>query len=418
MTTSELREKIAESPNPEWFATRKAIFNFPYIDFHEEFVGVSSIYEFVTQQISGWKNIEGLIPDELKKSIKYFEAIEAQIIKLFSFSNPADANLNGHWQNSVSAQINNIVNTPFLYNSPEIEFLIAVNKNYPSSFLGAFNFIKGQLTQNISDKDVFMGTLFAYEFKFKGDSEITGRRDAEKSSIDSIKSNFLKYIPESEKQLLEHLKNANENVRTHIQEIETFKREKEKTFNEWFEKSKTDSGQFNTDSNKKIKDLENAYDELLRLQKPADYWRVRASDLKKEGWKSLHWLIGLTLLACATLYSLLWLTPEGMLKALFSDDKGVALRWTIIFITFISFLAFGIRLLTKVTFSSFHLSRDAEEREKLTYVYLAMVKDASIDKEDRHLIMQSLFSRADTGLLKDDSAPTMPGVGNLFGKDR
>ena len=28
--------------------------------------------------------------------------------------------------------------------------------------------------------------------------------------------------------------------------------------------------------------------------------------------------------------------------------------------------------------------------------------------EDRKLIMQSLFSRADTGLLKDDSGPTMP----------
>ena len=31
-----------------------------------------------------------------------------------------------------------------------------------------------------------------------------------------------------------------------------------------------------------------------------------------------------------------------------------------------------------------------------------------LKKKDRQLIMQSLFSRADTGLLKDDSGPTMP----------
>jgi Family of unknown function (DUF6161) len=34
----------------------------------------------------------------------------------------------------------------------------------------------------------------------------------------------------------------------------------------------------------------------------------------------------------------------------------------------------------KMMFNAFHLARDAEERERLTYVYLAMLKDASVDK--------------------------------------
>ena len=67
-----------------------------------------------------------------------------------------------------------------------------------------------------------------------------------------------------------------------------------------------------------------------------------------------------------------------------------------------------------MTFSTFHLSRDAEEREQLTYVFLAMQKEKAIDPTERHLIMQSLFSRADTGLLKDEGSPTMPG--NIFDK--
>jgi len=72
-------------------------------------------------------------------------------------------------------------------------------------------------------------------------------------------------------------------------------------------------------------------------------------------------------------------------------------------------LAYGIRVLARITFSSFHLARDAEEREQLTHIYLALKKDTTIDQEERKLIMQSIFSRADTGLLKEDSSPTMPG---------
>ena len=49
-------------------------------------------------------------------------------------------------------------------------------------------------------------------------------------------------------------------------------------------------------------------------------------------------------------------------------------------------------------------------------VYLALSKEGDITKEERELIMQSLFSRVDTGLLKDDSSPTMPGLGSILDK--
>ncbi len=104
----------------------------------------------------------------------------------------------------------------------------------------------------------------------------------------------------------------------------------------------------------------------------------------------------------------LYLISDGTLKDLF-EKTGSAVRWSVVFITFVSFLAYGIRTFAKLMFSSYHLSRDAEEREQLSYVYLALKKEQSIDPTERHLIMQSLFSRADSGLLRDDSSPTMPG---------
>jgi hypothetical protein len=105
-----------------------------------------------------------------------------------------------------------------------------------------------------------------------------------------------------------------------------------------------------------------------------------------------------------------------MLENIFSGNTS-AIRWSIVYITFISFLAVGIRAISKVMFSSFHLSRDAEEREQLSYFYLALKNDNAVDDKDKHLIMQSLFSRADTGLLKEDSSPTMPsGIDKLMNR--
>ncbi len=68
-----------------------------------------------------------------------------------------------------------------------------------------------------------------------------------------------------------------------------------------------------------------------------------------------------------------------------------------------------------MVFSSFHLQRDAEEREQLTHVYLALTHEKDeLDVEARNIILQALFSRADTGLLGGDSGPTMPGINEML----
>jgi hypothetical protein len=40
--------------------------------------------------------------------------------------------------------------------------------------------------------------------------------------------------------------------------------------------------------------------------------------------------------------------------------------------------------------------------------YLALKQDGSVSDKERIIILNSLFSRADTGLLKGDSSPTLP----------
>lgn len=68
----------------------------------------------------------------------------------------------------------------------------------------------------------------------------------------------------------------------------------------------------------------------------------------------------------------------------------------------------------KYMFSNFHLARDAEEREKLTYLYVSLLNKGDFSEDERKIVLQALFSRSDTGLLKEDSSPTMPGISSVF----
>ncbi|SIS46383.1 hypothetical protein SAMN05421766_1025 [Zobellia uliginosa] len=404
MTTTELRNKIKESELPNWFNSAEVNIVYAHIKFDIQLIGLSSIHKFLTQQINGWEKQES-IPNEFEQSKRHFTNLRNRIDNFINShqSQKNESNLESYWRQE-SNQLRGNSNY-FVYDNPQTEFLMKIHNEKPNAFQGAYHFIIGSHRTN--NKQEFIGAILAYEFETKDFTDLLNRRNKEKSSISKLRNDFREQLNETETQLTEHLTNSSNDYKNYVNKIDEFKVSKESLFNEWFENSKTGFSDFDSNSKAKISDLEKTYEELLRLKKPADYWKSRATTLKNEGWKAIYWLIGLLVFACITLYLLLWLTPEGMLLS-FVKGNAQAIKWSIVYVTFISFLAFGIRALNKVAFSSFHLARDAEEREQLTYVYLALIKDKAVDEKDKNLIMQSLFSRADTGLLKDDSGPTMP----------
>lgn len=416
MTNVELKKIISQSPQADEYNSQEFTFNFPYLSYSKTFIGLSSVYTFVNQQLKGWQsyNDEDL-PAELNNSITYFNVIKQRIIEYVNSYAHQDLNNIQSYISPVIQVIQNVRTKPLLYNLPEVDFLIKIHKDLPNSYPTAHSVIVGEFNYPLlSSKESLIGMIASYEFILKDNSSIVERRNAEKKSINSLRSDFVSYISETEKETTKQLKESEKKYFEQIESIEEIKTDKETIIEEWFNESKSNFDTFYTSSNENIGALESAYNELLSLKKPADYWKERATELKKEGDNFFKVLLGIVGFAVITLYLLLWLTPEGMEKTFFNDDKSLAIRWSIIYITLISFLFFAIKAVMKSMFSSYHLSRDAEERQRLTYVYLAMVKDASIDREDRHLVMQSLFSRADTGLLKDDSSPSMPGTGGIL----
>lgn len=414
MTTNEIRKKIAESEQSEWLNSIETTINYPHINFSLTLKGVSSIHKFLEQQINGWEKYESNIPSELKTSKQHFINLKNVVDQFLNANyNQPESTIISNWRSIHNQLISN--RNYFTYDSPQTDFLIKLQNDFPDSYIGGYNYIIG--SHRLNNRNDFIGELMAYEFEQKDHTELINRRNKEKASISKIRNDFKNQLSESETQLTEHLTNANRDYSDYVTKIDELKTEKETLFDSWFDKSKEDFTSFDTESKEKITDLENTYEELLRLKKPAEYWKSRAINLKKEGWSAIYWLIGLVIFACLTLYFLLWLTPEGMLLS-FVTGSASAIKWSVIYVTFISFLAYGIRAIHKVAFSSFHLARDSEEREQLTYVYLALIKDSAVDEKDKNLIMQSLFSRAETGLLKDDSGPKMPNdmAMKFFGK--
>lgn len=442
MKTTEIREIISESNIPTWFNSVETTIVYSKIGFSQSFIGISAIHKFLSQQIKGWDKYES-IPSQLNSSKQHFTNL-LNLVESFvnSYKNHKEPHLNSGWRN-IQAKLQSDGNQ-WTYDSPETEFLIDLEKIYPNYVLGAYSYITGSFNPNSFDS--FNGGLLAYEFRLKDHTELTQRRNKEKSSITKLKNGLREQLNETEIQLTEHLTKANQDYEKHVNtfddlksakeeifndwfegnnenniigikdEINQFKDQKETVFNEWFEGNDNETGAKN-----KVKELEKTYEELLRLKKPAEYWKTRAKELKREGWVAVRWLMVLVAVAIISLYMLLWLTPEGMESSLDLENGniGTAIRWSVIYVTFISFLAYGIRVLYKIAFSAFHLSRDSEEREQLTYVYLSLMNESTIDEKEKNLIMQSLFSRADTGLLKGDSSPAMPNdiVGKIFGQN-
>lgn len=413
MTTEELKNIIAESANVNWFNNINETINFKWIEAKPNFTSVSALLEFVTKQFEGWQAINDVPPDIANDSKTKFKALKGQIE--FFVTNSIDKNedqLKSLWQNQVKTHLNQII-TAFTYNAPELTFLIGVNKISQAQFQGAYQYVTG-VTTGITTKDYFQGALLAYEFLNKNGSGLSERISKENESLSKLKEEFQTYLNKTEEHLTTKLNEGNEKVKSFVDAVTDYKNTKETEVNNWHKNSQDTFNSFTTSSAAKITDLEKTYEELLRLKKPAEYWEKRAEKLKGEGNAAMWWLIGLVVFGGICLYALLWQTPEGMLTGIFDNDKSKAIRWSIVFITFISLIFVGVRILSKVMFSSFHLSRDAEERQQLTYVYLALIKESAIDPKERDLIMQSLFSRADTGLLKEDSSPTMPGGMDKF----
>ena len=164
------------------------------------------------------------------------------------------------------------------------------------------------------------------------------------------------------------------------------------------------SRQYFEATKKRSAELENLYENKLRIEKPADYWKQMHNMYSKKGkvWFGLSCFVAGAIVAM--LICIIVFVPNIFDEQTHWFDilKNSAI------VTVIAGVAiYVLRIFVKMALSSFHLARDAKEREQLSYYYLSLIQGKAITDRERALIINSLFSRSDTGLLKGDSTPTM-----------
>lgn len=168
-------------------------------------------------------------------------------------------------------------------------------------------------------------------------------------------------------------------------------------------------------ADQKISALEAAYSKKLQLEGPAQHWKDLAQSYLYRGWLLLLMTLLVGVYAITCLLNVL-LDVDSILLFNQTELNLMTIRGSLILIVLTSIAGYLLHLFTKLAISCFHLSRDYRERFQLTNVFLALLRDGDVKCDDqvKQIVMQSLFSRSDTGLLKGEHSFMMPGVSDML----
>lgn len=405
MDTKEIN-KLLKSEAALTINEAKFILRFPIAAYVETFE-LSGLYRFVNNQIKSWED-HGPLPPQLLKSKNYFLTIEVRINQLLE--NLKNEQNFSHSLKELQSAINNNNEKMIPGYSSEAVFLVSVFNDSLQIYTGSYAFLGGEIHYpSFSNKEYLQGIILSVLYKIKCSATYDNTLNEEKS-FNSLRKKVEKYIIESDNNLNDLLLKSQDKIDNFVEVLDKIKNDDQEKLNKWFSLNQATARDVSMEIKEERENIEKTYRQLLQLQAPAQHWKESGEKLLKEGHIFMMALFVLIFIGALSLYLLLWKTPEGMLVSFFNGDKAAAIRWSIVFVTFISLIFFGIQSLRKAMFSSFHLARDAQEREKLTMYYLSLLKEGALGNEDKNLILQSLFSRSDSGLLKDDGSPTMPGI--------
>lgn len=422
MTKSEFKKLVAKSPNKEFLDNLSISITFQKIGDPIVLKSLVDLFDFISDQISGWESKSNISLEicNVGQIIGVRNWLEEQLQNYLEVSQ--NENQLKYWKDYTLKDNINTINY-FLsdYFHHQSNIIIKISDEFgEEAGLAAFNYFKRNIGISSFNTNHLKGFISAYEMDIRPSSGIFSRIKTEIQGISKINEKYQALVTELNSQHVGHLKAANDDLKTHLAETEAFKNEKEKLFNDWYANAQKTNIDFDKDSRNKILELEEIYEKKLQLQAPAKYWDKKSREYLRQAILTRNLLTIIIAVFGGLFAAILIISPDWIFKTVFEGNHLSIVRWSIVFIALISLLVYIVKAITKVMFSSFHLARDAEERHTLTFFYLALLNDpkSEIKDEERKLIIQSLFSRADTGLLKGDSSPEMPNdfLGKILGK--
>ena len=185
------------------------------------------------------------------------------------------------------------------------------------------------------------------------------------------------------------------------------------TFKEWTSATEEEKNKlieeydnFLKDCNTRIENLENLYNKKLKVEKPAEFMNKKS---KEYLWASIRWALATVVLTFVLIWILgIIVSPkidvgEKIIEvSLFS--KQIPIYESIILLAIVCLIIYILRVFVKMTISSKHLSEEYKQKYILTYFYLSLISEGKIDDSLSNAILSKLFTKADTGLIKNDAS--------------
>ncbi|MEX0723210.1 MAG: DUF6161 domain-containing protein [Gracilimonas sp.] len=387
--------------NSKKYRALKVTIDYPIDDLKLELKGLSNIINHFESEYDFW-NQEVFQNQPIFNDIaKHFKRCLSLSSEFYESNKETDPNvLDKDWKNKKSVLK--------LKNTGRSNFSLISSKSKVAPFLKnlleenqiegvfAFYYLVGN-NVNYNTLEKLRGILKAYEFDYEN-SGFKKRRKAEKISVAHLKNSLQQSKDELFNEFLAFSDDFNSWFYKKKETIEIWQKESQKSYDKKINEGK-----------KRLLNLEETYSDYMSLRAPVKFWEKRIEQYGNSGYLWSILLAIVIVLLGGSVFKLLYHPPEIFDASFFSGDP-LAIKAIILFATLISLGAYFLKTCSRMIFSSFHLKRDAEERHQLTMVYLSLKEKGHISDDERDLILQALFSRSETGLLKGDNSPTMPGI--------
>ena len=164
-----------------------------------------------------------------------------------------------------------------------------------------------------------------------------------------------------------------------------------------------------------LSDLEETYKNKLSIESPEQLWYNRSKEYRSQ---AKYWTWALIVAVLALVGSLTWLVLVIHDYSLDTIQEIPFVSKSFILISIISFFVYIIRVLIKIVMSNHHLATEYEQKAALTRFYQALTyAGTDIAKEERIIIIHSLFSKTETGLVKTDSSNDVDAILSVLSKN-
>lgn len=230
-----------------------------------------------------------------------------------------------------------------------------------------------------------------------------------RKNLSNIKDNVSDFETSIVTPISSKLKDISKDVDEQFREITSFIEDKHNQIQVQYDEKVSELAEFQKsiddwqkEKQTKIKDLQETYENKLALEAPERLWKKRSKEHQLLAKKWTRFLIHAVIALIFALVGLV-VVIHSYLNSIQSELPFISESF--ILISVISFFIYIVRILIKIVMSNHHLATEYKQKAALTRFYQSLTKAGTdISKEERLIIINSLFSKVETGLVKTDTS--------------